>query len=146
MAEQLFQIGIKAVIRNQKGEVLLQAFEHDGVVKFWDLPGGRMDPGETFLETLVRELQEEIDVVYDIARDGEPVPLLTMLAKVKIRVGDEQIPLVMLAYEVELPASAEPRAAEEDAVIAWVSPAVAAKQLANKFPPEFCQLIAALAR
>ena len=35
--------------------------------KQWDLPKGRVDPGETFLDAAVRELQEETSLVVDPA-------------------------------------------------------------------------------
>lgn len=53
----LYRISLKALIRNDKGEVL--------VVKetgrdWWDLPGGGLDHGERFEEGLARELKEEV--------------------------------------------------------------------------------------
>lgn len=49
-------MSVKALIRNEKGEVL--------VVKenapFWSLPGGGLDHGETLHDALVRELNEEV--------------------------------------------------------------------------------------
>lgn len=58
----LYRISLKALIRNEKGEVL--------VVKetgrdWWDLPGGGLDHGETFEEGLARELKEEVNLEGD---------------------------------------------------------------------------------
>ena len=43
MAEALFQIGIKALIQNESGALLLRCNSSGR----WDIPGGRMEPGET---------------------------------------------------------------------------------------------------
>ena len=62
MAEQVFHIGIKALIVDDTHRILMlkEVFPDGGMQ--WDIPGGRVDPGETFKETLVRELHEEIGV------------------------------------------------------------------------------------
>lgn len=41
--------------------------------EWWELPGGGLDPGETYLEAAVRELREETGIV--IAPDGVGPPL-----------------------------------------------------------------------
>jgi 8-oxo-dGTP pyrophosphatase MutT (NUDIX family) len=43
----------------REGRVLLHRSERDD---FWALPGGRVEPGETAQEAVVRELREELDV------------------------------------------------------------------------------------
>ena len=57
MTEQLFQIGIKAIIRNDENQILLLKNKD-----YWDIPGGRVDQGEDIETTLLRELNEEIGV------------------------------------------------------------------------------------
>ena len=57
MKEQLFQVGVKALIEDEMGRVLLLKNRD-----FWDMPGGRMDQGEDVRQTLERELTEEIGV------------------------------------------------------------------------------------
>lgn len=56
------QVATKAVIENDAGEVLLLKRSrpyHGQTVLSWDVPGGRIDPGETLEEALRRELKEE---------------------------------------------------------------------------------------
>src|ERR1700744_1605589 len=104
MAEQLFQIGIKGLIRNKTGKILLLKIPAwGGSPGYWDMPGGRMDPGETFEETLRREMAEEIGVQYD----GKPRQLMTVLSNITIPVGDTRVPLILLPYEVVLPDGVE---------------------------------------
>lgn len=55
--DSLYRVSLKAVIRNEKGELLVVK-ENDRDI--WDLPGGGMDHGETFEEAMKRELLEEI--------------------------------------------------------------------------------------
>lgn len=51
-----YRISLKAVIRNERGEVLVVR-ENSGT---WDLPGGGWDHGETAMACLKRELNEEV--------------------------------------------------------------------------------------
>jgi 8-oxo-dGTP pyrophosphatase MutT (NUDIX family) len=143
MAEQLFQIGIKGLIRNMQGKVLLLKVPAWGDnPEHWDMPGGRMEPGEGFVQTLRRELQEEIGVDYA----GSPRHLMTVLSTITIPVGDQKIPLVLMAYEVELPYDVEivldKDGAEQE--FAWLQPSVAAERLQRKYPQEFCDMVATL--
>jgi 8-oxo-dGTP pyrophosphatase MutT (NUDIX family) len=143
MAEQLFQIGVKGLIRRADGKVLLlkiRAWRDKPT--YWDLPGGRMEPGETFVQTLKRELKEEIGVNYE----GDPKQIGTVLSNITIPVGDEQIPLVLLPYEVELPEGIEIRLSVGDPEEAydWFSVKDAAEKLTVKYTQDFCDMVAAL--
>jgi 8-oxo-dGTP pyrophosphatase MutT (NUDIX family) len=143
MAEQLFQIGIKALIRNNVGEILMVYIPNWGVNPgHWDFPGGRMDPGEKFLDTLGRELQEEIGVTYS----GTPKQLAAMVTNITIPVGDIKYPLAFVVYEVTLPKGAEivldPDGPEKE--FGWFSPKEAAVKMATKFPDDFCKLVSSL--
>jgi ADP-ribose pyrophosphatase YjhB (NUDIX family) len=50
-----YRVSLKAIIRNDQGEVLLVKEKGSG----WSLPGGGMDHGETPETALARELYEE---------------------------------------------------------------------------------------
>jgi 8-oxo-dGTP pyrophosphatase MutT (NUDIX family) len=143
MAEQLFQIGIKGLIQDIEGKILLLKIPKWGQnPEHWDMPGGRMDPGETFLQTLQRELKEEINLNYV----GIPQHLMTVLSAITIPVGDVRVPLVLMAYKVELPSGAQitldPNGPEQE--YAWFEPTMAAKHLGIKYSPEFCEMVATL--
>ncbi len=143
VAEQLFQIGIKGVVRNEVGEILLlKVPAWSGNPEHWDMPGGRMDPGETFLDTLRRELREEIGV----EPVGEPKQLMALLTSITIPVGNTRVPLVFVVYEVVLPegASITLDPASPELEYSWFAPDEAAKLLRIKCPPEFCELVAGL--
>ena len=143
MAEQLFQIAAKALIRNKNGEILMVHLPKWGYnPEHWDLPGGRMDPGEGFLQTLKRELIEEIGAPYV----GEPKQIAGMLTNITIPVGDERIPLVFMIYEAQIADTEAIRldpAAREDEY-RWFTPTEAADVMVVKFSAEFCDVVRAL--
>ena len=50
---------VGAVIKDERGRLLLIKRGHDPGAGLWSLPGGRVEPGETDTEALVREMREE---------------------------------------------------------------------------------------
>lgn len=52
-----YQVGIKGIIFNSKKKALILLKKK---IQKWDVPGGRTAQGETILQTLDRELREEI--------------------------------------------------------------------------------------
>lgn len=141
MAEQLFQIGIKGLIRDEQGKVLLlKTMSDDRQAEYWDLPGGRMEAGETFQQTLRRELHEEIGVEYT----GTPQHVMTVLSPITIPVGDTRVPLVLMAYEVDLPHDTPISLDDYEEAYDWFMPVKAATLLQRKYPQEFCDHVATL--
>jgi ADP-ribose pyrophosphatase YjhB (NUDIX family) len=67
MENKLFQISVKGLIFNDRGVLLLH--EKKGT---WDLPGGRLQHGENFKQTLERECKEEMGVKCKVL-DKNPV-------------------------------------------------------------------------
>jgi len=63
---QLFYAGLKGLVRDPERGVLL-LHRTDGEHEFWELPGGRMETGESFEEALTRELKEEVPSIGSIA-------------------------------------------------------------------------------
>lgn len=61
-----FFVGVKGLITDEKrGLLLLECEGFDGPA--WEAPGGRIEDDETFEQTLVRELGEELIGVTDVA-------------------------------------------------------------------------------
>lgn len=69
MVEALFQLGQKALVVNEKNQVLIvgqEALSRPGNT-WYDLPGGRVDEGEDDLSiALARELQEELQIEAEV--------------------------------------------------------------------------------
>lgn len=54
-----------AVIRDRDGRVLLVRRGHEPAAGLWSLPGGRVEPGETDQQAVVREILEETGLVVE---------------------------------------------------------------------------------
>ena len=56
---------VGAVVKDDQGRLLLIKRGHAPGAGLWSLPGGRIEPGETDTEALVREMREETGLVID---------------------------------------------------------------------------------
>lgn len=100
-----FRVGVKALIPGEKGRYLFlkksKRYFNDVKVK-WDIPGGRLELGESHLEGLSREIKEEtglslkevkeILTIQDIFRDPKFHTLrVTFLAEAEgdVKLSDE---------------------------------------------------------
>jgi 8-oxo-dGTP diphosphatase len=59
---------VGAVIKDEQGRLLLIKRGHEPGAGLWSLPGGRVEPGETDAEALVREMREETGLVVRAGR------------------------------------------------------------------------------
>jgi 8-oxo-dGTP diphosphatase len=59
---------VGAVIQDEQGRLLLIKRGHEPGAGLWSLPGGRVEPGETDAEALVREMREETGLVVRTGR------------------------------------------------------------------------------
>ncbi len=94
---QPLPVSIKGVVL-QDGGVWLAYNEREE----WELPGGRLEPGETPEDCLLREVQEEMGIAVEIAQilhawvfepiEGRPVFLVAYLCRRTI--DDEDAPQV----------------------------------------------------
>ena len=56
-----------ALIRNKKNQILiLSRKKKESFRDCWEFPGGKLNNGETYLEALVRELKEELNIKINI--------------------------------------------------------------------------------
>jgi len=61
-----YPVSVKGVLLTPDGDVVLLLNERNE----WELPGGRIEPGESSAECLAREIREELDLQVDV---GAPV-------------------------------------------------------------------------
>jgi 8-oxo-dGTP diphosphatase len=59
---------VGAVIKDARGRLLLIRRGHAPGAGLWSLPGGRIEPGETDAEALVREMHEETGLEIETGR------------------------------------------------------------------------------
>jgi 8-oxo-dGTP diphosphatase len=93
---------VGAVIKDDRGRLLLIKRGHAPGAGLWSLPGGRIEPGETDAEALVREMREETGLVVEAgqligivrrpAQDGGVLDIRDYAATVTggtLRAGDD---------------------------------------------------------
>jgi ADP-ribose pyrophosphatase YjhB (NUDIX family) len=100
---------VSALIRDERGRILLARRAHDPGAGLWDLPGGFMDQGEEPLETLRRELREETGLAV------EPGDFLGALPD---RYGEDGPWTVNFYWDARL-APGEPQPADDVAELVW---------------------------
>lgn len=142
--EDSFHLGIKALVRSNKGEILLlevnPAKLHGDKKSYWDLPGGRVQKDHTVLDTLRREVEEETGVkeIHDTRQIG------MVLSNIRIPVGDDSVGLILSIYACNVPTDSTITISDEHIGYDWFSPKQAAELLMVKYPTDFCQQIAKL--
>ncbi len=74
MPEKPFQLVMKIVLENSEGKILMikRSMKSKIAAGKWEFPGGKVDPGENFIEGLVREVQEEtnLSIIVDNTLDA----------------------------------------------------------------------------
>jgi 8-oxo-dGTP pyrophosphatase MutT (NUDIX family) len=148
LTEDIFQLGIKGLIRNTDGKILLlqvnpAQLKGDKHGTYWDLPGGRVQKDQTVQETLRREVSEEtgIQTITDIKELGMVLSNL----RIPVAMSDHQSTgLILGVFQCSVPEDSSIVISEEHGAYGWFSPAETAELLKVKYPPHFCELVAAL--
>lgn len=125
--EDLFHLGIKLLVLDDEGRVLLLRFFSGG----WDLPGGRVQRGEDVRGTLARELHEETGLKVG-ARQVDYVG--AHLSTVRIPVDGGSVGLVLFLYRCAWGGRPEVRLSAEHAGLRWAAAGEAARAL-HSLPP-----------
>ena len=142
MSEEVFHLGVKALIRNQAGKILLLRVNpeelHGDRQSHWDLPGGRVQVGEPVEATLRREVAEETGIT-QLAIEK---PMGMVLSNIRIPNGPAaSYGLILSVYECSVPEGSPVELSFEHTAFDWVTVARAAKLLEFKYPPEFRALL-----
>ena len=59
---------VGAVVTDEQGRLLMIKRGHEPGAGLWSIPGGRIEPGETDAEALVREMFEETGLAVEVGR------------------------------------------------------------------------------
>jgi len=136
-SEKMFHVGVKALIEDAQGKVLLlkaPAWEKGNIESHWDIPGGRIQAGDDVLDTLEREIKEETG----IDRIDSSEFMTAVISNHQIRLEDQMLGLVLMIYRVKVPTD-KVTLSEEHTAYEWVDKNEAAERLSQKYPPEFTQ-------
>jgi ADP-ribose pyrophosphatase YjhB (NUDIX family) len=110
---------VGAVITDSRGRLLLIKRGHEPGAGLWSLPGGRIEPGETDAEALIREMLEETGLTVEPGR---------LLGRVQRRgVGDDVIDIRDYAATVVGGTPETLRAGDDAADARWVAAAELAR-------------------
>jgi 8-oxo-dGTP pyrophosphatase MutT (NUDIX family) len=143
--EDTFHLGIKAIIRNSDGNILLlktnpdelRGYEGEG---YWDIPGGRIQKNQTVEETLKREVKEETG----ISSIKSHKPFTMVLSNLRIPTDEGSVGLILAAYLCDINPSAKVKISKEHIDYQWFSPREAVRLLSFKYPEEFTEKLKTL--
>ena len=145
MNEDSFHLGVKAIIRNLQGKILLLK-TNPAVLKgyngepYWDIPGGRIHKNSTVENTLRREVEEETGIK-EIKTFN---PFSMVLSRMRIPIGNDSVGLILSSYICDVGEIGDIRLSEEHVEYKWFTPLEASELLKVKYPEEFVRKIAEL--
>jgi 8-oxo-dGTP pyrophosphatase MutT (NUDIX family) len=130
--EDSFHLGVKALIRNREGKVLLLEKERRSKQTYWDLPGGRLQRGETALEALQREVEEEVG----LKEINGAISLSMHLTNIRIPSRDADVGLIISVYTFDVFFEFTPELSDEHINFGWFDVFEAIGYLESQYPPE----------
>lgn len=144
--EDKFHLGIKAIIRNSEGKILLlktnlKKLKGYTGEPYWDIPGGRIHKNSSVKETLKREVEEETGITS--IKDFSPFTMV-LSNNVRIPVGDDTVGLILSSYVCDVGDVSQVKLSDEHTEFGWFTPQEAEKLLAVKYPQEFVDKISEL--
>lgn len=148
MNEDVFHLGVKALIRNKEGKFLLLKENTAGwknvMEPFWDMPGGRIHRGEDLEVALRREVFEETGI-----RDFTITDRLQMtFSKYRIPAGDSgldiDVGVILSTYVCDIATDVEIILSDESLEWGWFTASEAGQMLGVRYSKEFMDEVGGL--
>ena len=141
-SHDLFYLGVKALIRNSRGEILLlkRAKKYSDTYNSWGFPGGRIQKGESLEQALMRETEEEtgiknFEIIGEFGFTPTPHRLISELSDYGV---------FLVIYECKMPTQEKLTLSKEHDEYRWVLPYEAAELLADKYSEALIKKIKSL--
>lgn len=135
--DDLFFLGVKALIRNEAGEILLlkRSKEYSDSYNSWGFPGGRIQKGETPEQALARETEEEtgikdLEIIKEFGFTTTPH---------RIKYGDLDVGVLLVIYECKVKNPNDLILSPEHDAYRYFSPHEAADLLSDKYSEELIE-------
>lgn len=125
-----FHLGVKALILNAQKNVLLLERHHPIQGIYWDIPGGRLQKGESQIDTLLREVKEETGLNHE----GEIYPFIMTQTNIRIPIFEGDCGLIFSIFLINLSHSFTPILSNEHVIFEWCTPQNAAEKLKRQYP------------
>lgn len=142
--EDVFHLGIKALIKNKEDKILLLQVNKKQLIdepnSYWDIPGGRIKRGKSIESTLRQEIQEETGIK-DI---NKITPFMMVLSNIRIprQLPDgKDIGLILSIYLCEVYRDEKIILSKEHIKCKWFNFNEASKLLSYKYPKEFAEKV-----
>ena len=138
--EDSFHLGVKALILNPDNKILLLERNHPSKGIYWDIPGGRLLKGESQMDTLNRELKEEIglDHIYKVHF------LMMTLTDIRISAQEGEFGLIFSIFILNVSDSFQPILSDEHINFEWCTLLEASERLKFQYPNEFIKKLLSL--
>lgn len=136
--EDCFHLGVKALIISNDKRILLLERDHPVKKKYWDIPGGRLQKGETLKDTLIREVKEETGWAVQ-----EIQPFAMVLSDIRIETPQQDVGLIFSIFLCKTATLFHPVLSEEHVNFGWFSPKETIQKLAH-YPQEFIAKLSAI--
>lgn len=142
MKEDIFHLGVKAIIRNSKGKILILQNNPNYASGLnpphWDLPGGRLKRGDNLEGTLKREVEEEIGI--------KSIKIIKFLdatvSNFRMPAGKNTVGLILFTFLCTIKNPQDVKLIDEEHInFKWVDPKEAAEFLKVKFSENLAKKI-----